>query len=299
MKCGFVLVLIFCCFAVAGADKPAAAVPMRKPTVSSWFGTIPRIDGVLSPGEWTDAEEIRGVWDWTAEFAPVTSNSDLALRGWVKHDNAWLYFAFEITDDVLYGIDTERWLPKENPKAHELTRDGYPWFGDEMELLLNASNKWKGDEDVSGDGSSWQMVCNLTKSRLEGEGKGGLLEGEPRTNEAAWNQYQRWILRGEQRAVAKAKPGGHGYVIEWAVRFNPCVEIEPGKFYSPSLGIKEVGLNIALGDLDLPEDGKGNFGNFHHEQWWAGAPHTRTHKSNFGTLRLMGSTRRSQNGSAK
>jgi SSS family solute:Na+ symporter len=157
-----------------------------------------------------------------------------------------------------------------------------------MELLLNALNTWTGDEDVSGDASSWQMVCNLTKSRLGGIGQGGLLEGEPRTSQTAWNNYQNWILEGAQRAAAKPKPGGHGYIIEWAVRFEHCVEIQPGKFYSPALGQTDVGLNIALGDLDTPEAGRGNFGNFRHEQWWAGAPHTRTHKNNFGTLRLMG-----------
>ena len=31
-----------------------------------------------------------------------------------------------------------------------------------------------------------------------------------------------------------------------------------------------MGLNIALGDLDEKEKGAGNFGNFHHEDWWAG-----------------------------
>ena len=164
-----------------------------------------------------------------------------------------------------------------------------------MEILLNASNTWKGEEDVQGDGGSWQMVCNLTKSRLGLVGKGGLLEGEPRTSEQAWSTYQRWILEGAQRAAAKPKANGGGYVIEWAVRFNPCVEIARGTFYSPTLGTKEVGLNIALGDLDTPEKGNGNFVNVHHEQWWAGARHTRTHKNNFGTLRLMGEKRKASN----
>src|SRR5258708_17297824 len=95
-------------------------------------------------------------------------------------------------------------------------------------------------------------------------------------------------MEGAQKAEAKRKPDGHGYVMEWAVRFDPCLEIATGTFYSPTLGRKEVGLNLALGDLDTQEKGNGNFGNFHHEQWWAGAPHTRTHKNNFGTLRLMG-----------
>ena len=274
------------------AGKKSTPVSMRKPVLDSWFGKTPAIDGVLTPGEWKDASEIQGVKDWTPEFLPVRSGRDLSLRGWVKHDAEYLYFAFLITDDVLYGIDTPSWLPKENAKAHELSREGFPWFGDEMEILLNAPNRWSGDEGVDGDGASWQMVCNLTKSRLGGIGSGGLLEGEPRTIESAWNTYQRWIQDGSQRAAARVRPGGKGYVIEWAIRFNPCVELYPGRFYLPSQGRVDVGLNIAVGDLDSPEKGIGQFGNFHHEQWWAGAPHTRTQKNNFGTLRLMGEQRK-------
>jgi hypothetical protein len=79
-----------------------------------------------------------------------------------------------------------------------------------MELLINASNHWTGDQEAAGSGSSWQMVCNLTKSRKGGIGAGGLLEGEPRSSAAAWRTYQHWILSGAQEAVAKPKPGGHG-----------------------------------------------------------------------------------------
>ena len=123
-----------------------------------------------------------------------------------------------VIDGVLYGVDTPRWLPEENSRAHEFSRDGYPWFGDEMELLINAPNTWRGDEGMAGDGLSWQMVCNLTKSRLGGIGSGGLMEGEPRTSGSAWDTYQRWIDSGAQQAVAKILPGGHGYVIEWKIR---------------------------------------------------------------------------------
>src|SRR5262249_26782194 len=119
------------------------------------------------------------------QFSRTVEPRDLSLRGWVKHDSKRLYFAFDITDDVLYGIDTPRWLPDENPKAHELTRAGFPWFGDEMELLINAANRWSGNEQAAGNGSSWQMVCNLTKSRKGGIGTGGLLEGEPRRDPPA------------------------------------------------------------------------------------------------------------------
>jgi acetyl esterase/lipase len=257
---------------------------LRKRVINAYLGKAPVLDGQIAPGEWNDAAEFSGVTDWVPQFSATTDPQDLALHGYVKHDGTRLYFAFDVTDDVLYGIDTPRWLPDENPKAHELTREGLPWFGDEMELLINATNQWTAQEQAAGNGSSWQMVCNLTKSRKGGVGMGGLLEGEPRRIEAAWNTYQKWILNGAQEAVAKPKPGGKGYIIEWAVNFDPCLEVSPGKFYSTSMGDRAMGLNIALGDLDEKERGAGNFGHFHHEDWFSGAKNTRTQLRQWGTL---------------
>lgn len=292
MKVSLGSVFIAALLGLSGCVHPPTAGQPRRPEIRSWLGTRPAIDGVLSPGEWADATEIRGVRHWIPEFSPVESDRDLSLRGWVKHDAEDLFFAFEIHDNLLYGLETPRWLPAENPRAHELSPEGFPWFGDEMELLINAPNTWAADEGMAGDGASWQMVCNLTKSRLGGIGVGGLLEGEPRTSAAAWATYQRWILTGAQQAVAKVLPDGHGYVIEWRVQFDPCLETAPGHFYHLADGERAVGLNLAVGDLDQPADGGENFGHFRHEQWWAGAPHTRTQKNNCGTLRLMGARRR-------
>jgi hypothetical protein len=277
-------------FTLATLTLAPALAQSGRPILSSYLGTTPMLDGVLAAGEWDDATSFTGVRDWIPEFTPVTHDADLSLHGFVKHDAEWLYFAFVVTDDLLYGIDTDRWLPDENRKAHALTREGFPWFGDEMELLINATGRWNGDEGAEGNGSSWQMVCNLTKSRLGGIGIGGLLEGEPRSDPAAWNTYAAWIRDGAQKAVAKANPEGGGYVIEWAVRFNPCLEISPGKFYTPTDNPADVGLNIAVGDLD--QKMPGNFGGFHHEQWFSGEPHLRTQKRQWGTLRLMGTTRK-------
>ncbi|MDZ4286978.1 MAG: hypothetical protein U0984_03415, partial [Prosthecobacter sp.] len=164
---------------------------------------------------------------------------------------------------------------------------GWPWFGDEMELLINASHHWEGDEDARGDGQSWQMVCNLTKSRLGGIGVGGLLEGEPRVKESAWNHYQRWITSGAMQAAAKPKPTGKGYIIEWSIAFDPCLELSPGQYFKPSAKEVLMGLNIAVGDLDEKATGEGNFGNFHHEDWFAGEKGKRTHVRQWGKLRLM------------
>ena len=247
-------------------------------------GKTPVLDGVISLGEWADATTFSGVEGWRSQFSAVTVAKDLSLKGYVKHDGKRLYFAFDVTDDVLYGIDTPRWLPSNNPKAHELTREGFPWFGDEIEVLINASNHWTGNQDSAGNGSSWQMVCNLTKSRKGGVGAGGLLEGEPRRSENAWRQYQEWILSGAQECAAKPKPAGKGYIIEWAVSFNPCLEVEPGVFYSPSMGDRPMGLNILVGDLDEPEKGTDNPYGFHHENSFAGSRNTRTQLHDFGTL---------------
>lgn len=256
-------------------------------TLSAYFGTTPILDGVISPGEYDDATQFTGVRDWTHQFSPTTDDNDLSLVGYVKHDGKRLYFAFDVTDDVLYGIDIDRWLPDNNPKAHDLTPEGWPWFGDEVELLINASNTWSENDHADGNGSAWQMVCNLTKSRLGGIGVGGLLEGEPRSKPEAWATYQKWILTRAMEATAKPKIRDKGYVIEWATSFDPCLEVSPGKFYSISMGCVKMGLNIALGDLDEKERGAGNFGNFHHEDWFAGEVNTRTLKRQWGTLLMM------------
>lgn len=270
---------VFCAIPLQAGDFPR--------TLEAWRGSTLTIDGALSPGEWDDATPFSSSLGWVPQFSPVTDTKDLLVKGWVKHDGKRLYFAFEVTDDVLYGIDTPRWLPPENPKAHDLTREGYPWFGDEFELLINATNHWKGTEGAAGDGSSWQMVCNVTKSRLGGVGKGGLLEGEPRTTESAWNTYARWIASGAQECAVKTNPSGKGYSMEWAVSFDPCLEITPGRFYTPKMGKRAMGLNIAVGDLDEPEKGDGNFGHFHHEDWFAGRKDTRSQLNEWGTLWII------------
>ena len=268
-------------FLLAAAALVAGDFPRA---LEGFYGPAPEIDGVLSPGEWSGAAHVSGPSGWISQFSPVTDPEDLSFIVWTKHDGETLYFAFLVRDDVLYGIDTPRWLPPNNAKAHDLTPDGWPWFGDEVELLIHAGPKWTGDEQAAGNGFSWQMVANLTKSRLGGVGKGGLLEGEPRSKPEAWQTYRKWIESGAMRASARPLEGGRGYVIEWAVRFQPCLEIEPGRYYDTSMGDRALGLNIAVGDLDEPGRGAGNFGNFHHEEWFAGEKNVRTQLRHWGTL---------------
>lgn len=275
------LLLLLALGTLAGQQQP----PRR--SLYCFPGRTPVLDGKIEPGEWDDATQFFGVKDWVPQFTRTTDPKDLAVHGYVKHDDKRVYFAFDVTDDVLYGIDTARWLPKENPKAHELSPLGFPWFGDEMEILMNPANTFKAEESVAGNGSSWQMVCNLTKSRLGGVGTGGLLEGEPRRDPKAFRTYRQWIDSGAMECAAKPRPGGRGYVIEWAINFDPCLEVSPGVFYKPELGNKAMGLNIALGDLDELEKGEANFGSFHHEDWFSGVKDKRTQLRHFGTLWMM------------
>src|SRR5260370_30690996 len=109
-------------------------------SLSAYRGATPVLDGTISPGEWDAAAEFFGVTNWIPQFSPTTDAADLSLDSYVTHDGKPLYFAFDLHDDVLYGIDTPRWLPDPNPKAHELTREGFPWLGDEMELLSKSPN---------------------------------------------------------------------------------------------------------------------------------------------------------------
>jgi SSS family solute:Na+ symporter len=280
---------VFCSATLLAGEFPRQLEAFR--------GKTPALDGRIAPGEYGDAVPFRGVkGNWISTFSPVTDDRDLSVTGYVKHDGKRLYFAFDVTDDVLYAIAIPRWIPKENPKAHELTREGFPWFGDEMELLINASNRWdSAEQNAAGNGQSWQMVCNLTKSRLGGLGRGGLLEGEPRKVAAAWDTYQRWIQTHAMDCVAKPKPGGKGYVIEWAVSFEPCLEVSPGVFYDTKMGDRAMGLNIALGDIDEQERGEGNFANFHHEDWFAGTPKGRTRLKEWGTLWIRTASRNPKN----
>jgi SSS family solute:Na+ symporter len=276
------VVLLLMPLLMAGQDQT--------PVLVSYYGKTPVLDGVLSPGEWNDAAEFRGVKDWWPAFHPVADEKDLSMKGYVKHDDKFIYFAADVTDDLLYGIDTDRYLPASNPKAHELTREGFPWLGDEMEILLHTTNT-PPPAEVEGNGSSWQMVCNLTKSRLGGVGVGGILEGEPRARREAWETYQKWIEIGAQKCAAKKKPEGKGYILEWAIRFDPCLEVAAGQFYSPDIGKSEMRVKIVLGDMDRKEDGSGNPYNFRHEQWYApaGVPGERRA---WGYLQVMGRERK-------
>ena len=270
--------------------------PARHPILHSYRGTTPTLDGVISPGEWDDATRFTGVRDWVDVMHPVTDDRDLSLVGYVKHDHERLYFAFDVTDDVLYGLTIPRWNPPEFPNAQ-----AWPWFGDGMEILINASNDLTGPagaQHAHGDGRSFQMVCSTHKSHLGGLGVPGLALGEPGDRAEPWATYDRWIRQGHQRAAVTIKPDMTGYVIEWSIRFDPCLELRPGVCYDPSMPDTSVGLNLAVQDLDQMEKGVGAFAHFHHESWWSKRTGRGDSRDNWGTLILMQGQRPDDEGHA-
>ena len=253
-------------------------------------GTTPQLDGIISPQEYADATCLFGVDGWNEQFdlTPVNSPCDLSLKGWIKHNGRNLYFAFDITDDVLYGLDTDRWTPDENPDhVHDFTKKSFGWFGDGIELLINASYTWSQEDGVFnyGDARSWQVVCNHSKSLLGGIGKGGLIQGEPRRSPTAWDYHEKWIRSGSMKAITKIKPDKSGYIVEWMV-FPQCLQVDNEKelYWSPKQGTVKMGLNIGVQDLDHRDAGPDNFGRIHHEPWWAGEKNKRTWPKQWGTM---------------
>eukprot|EP00054_Salpingoeca_dolichothecata_P008211 m.46914 g.46914 ORF g.46914 m.46914 type:complete len:306 (-) comp17574_c0_seq6:31-948(-) len=247
-------------------------------TLKSYFGETPTIDGHLYPDEWRDATNFTGTALFINRLGSQPKTAiDLSCEGFIKHDDTSFYLGVKVTDNLLFSIDTPLWTPPENPDANLVNnRTGWPWFGDEMELLIDTGrNLWHNETaTAAGNSSSWQMVVNLIKSHEHGccgAGKGGVLQGEPRSNLDAWNTYTQWIDSGAHKAatsILERKEGQpRGYILEWAVRFDPCFRLPSGKFYNASMPDTTVGFNIALGDLDSFEDGNGVFGHFHHETW--------------------------------
>ena len=183
----------------------------------------------------------------------MTDAADSSLRGWVKYDAHSLYFGLEVLDDYLHGIDGPRWCPAGNPACEQLTPQGWPWFGDGVEVLINAAGRQHPvplASTVVGNSTQWQMVCSLTKSRLGGVGTGGLCEGEPRQSSDAWHTYRRWIDTGTMRCAAQPRRTPRGFVVEFAVRFA-LLQLSPGRPYHTGMPHTALGLNLALSDVRL------------------------------------------------
>ncbi|MFC2098250.1 hypothetical protein ACFLSP_00760 [Bacteroidota bacterium] len=260
-------------------------------TLRAYKGSTPVLDGIISEDEYSDAFYFTGTSDWLSDGSHTTSSieSDLSVKGWIKHDGEYLYFAFDVMDDVIYGIDIDRWVHSNNPYANELTYDkGWSWFGDGMEIMMNSTYEWDDTTSSVGDATSWQVICSTHKSTLGGLDHAGLLEGEPR-NEYAWTNYKNWIVNGHMKAAVRIKPKseGRGYVIEWQIDPSVCMHNSAGE----SIDLKEetrVGINLEFQDLDEKEKGEGNWSNMNHIDFLAKVPpYRKTVLKSFATLLIV------------
>ena len=111
---------------------PRRSAPQTR-ELKAYPGSTPDIDGVLKPGEWSDAfsfstsQPAMGSSDvgpnlWTAYFQNVTDAADSSLEGWVKRSDRALFFGFNVTDNFLYAVDAPRWCPPANPGCTPLNQ---------------------------------------------------------------------------------------------------------------------------------------------------------------------------------
>lgn len=258
-------------------------------TIIAYKGSTPILDGVIGESEYDDAYSFSGVSDWFSDtHTPAQNPQDLSVIAWVKHDGNALYFAFDVSDDMVYGYDTERWVSDNNPDANVLNyQQGWSWWGDGVEIMLNATYQWNGNETCSGDGFNWQIVCSSHKSTLHGLEGGGLMAGEPR-NADAWGHYETWTRQGDTETAVRIKSPeeGRGYCIEWRINPDPCMQRTISTFVDLSKETR-VGLNIEITDLDEKAEGDGNWSNFRHIDYWAKlSGYSKTALKSWGTLLL-------------
>jgi len=258
---------VFSMVGLLASGLSAGAAPQ---TFTAYKGATPTIDGTLSPGEWSDAAFINGLSGWKEECRVANNAADLSLTCYIKHDDTCLYFAYDVTDNIIYGVDTPRWVGAGSDSAtvHKLDSTGWAWYGDGVELMIDAANA-SSMSGPAGNGSSWKMVCSTHKSRLYGFASGGLLEGAPAS---ALSAYQTWITTQAMKAAVRLKPAseGRGYVIEWKIRGNPCLQIGNGQFWSGSSGARTMGMNLEIEDLDQLADSAGWMGFRHIANWIGG-----------------------------
>ena len=95
-------------------------------------------------------------------------------------------------------------------------------------------------------------------------------------------------IEAQYRAASSEQPGAAADAAILALaRTEAAASAEESASLYAAMGNRAMGLNIALGDLDEKDRGAGNFGNFHHEDWFAGAKDVRTQLRHFGTLWIM------------
>ncbi|WP_455393022.1 PKD domain-containing protein [[Eubacterium] cellulosolvens] len=114
------------------------------------FGTTPIIDGMLSPGEWDDAEAVQ-----------ILIQNGISTIVYYKHDSNNLYFGFDTITDYYAEIyfdtshdgglrpRTDDLLLHASAALYEQQGTGYGWGDSNYEITgWNASTMYKGDGQI-------------------------------------------------------------------------------------------------------------------------------------------------------
>lgn len=255
---------------IAVAEKTNAVLPVN---MVAWQGSSPSFDGRVEAEEYADASHYTWTEDWIESMPQeIESKEDLYFEGWVKHDGEYLYLAFDIVDDLFYGIETDRWLPPQDPHAHVIgeRERGRPWFGDMIEILLYTQlmDLQVPVYDVTGDGRGIQIIYNLTKSLEGGVGVPGMLPHGPGRTVENFENNKRWILEDIIETRTQRLDSENRYTVEVRIRLEGGMEIQDGVFWSVDQPDTVIGFNLSIGDVDGQD--KSPDGRLHHETWWAG-----------------------------
>ncbi len=268
------------------------------PPLASWvaadrvlvvpYQPAPEIDGRTGEDEWAGATTLTGPEGWHPAFAPSEGYSEFSYSVRVLHDGEALYLAFEIRDDYRLGYDGERWKPA--PEADRFEEDGWPWFGDMIEILLYPDLFNLGDPLIqcAGTPSSAQLIYNFSKSQTGGVGVPGWMPHGPGLPADVRRRYVERIAEGKLRGSCRLLEEPRGYAVELRIPFEDWIQGTDGKAWSPKNGSLAIGFNLAIGDVDRPaDDASGGFG-LHHEDWWAGKRLSPGGPKRWGILVLAG-----------
>jgi hypothetical protein len=242
--------------------RPAAPPPppgWTPPEIRVPFGKAPALDGVADKGEWDDALVVRQANDpWPHDTMSQKLDvkydpADLACAVRMKHDGARLYILCEITDDLIYKLDTQEWAPdkyKDRPKPFWKSPAGqedWGYWGDclEVGICANMKGDYKsfpvtGPQDKDKPAECWKVQGNISYGRV--------MAGEV---------LQDWVDKGHMQCAMKRLEKGKGYVLEWSIAFNPCLSVGDGKFYEPGKS-EPMGMQLIVVDVDTPEAGAGH-----------------------------------------
>lgn len=243
------------------------AATKEVPPVEGWIppeihcpaGQAPMLDGRVAAEEWSDALIVRRVNDpWPHDTQVQKLNvtypaADLGCAIHIKHDAKHLYVLAEVTDDLIYKLDSEEWIPGKfadrgrpawkSPPGQE----DWGYWGDcfEIGLCANIAGPYKflpitGASDPAKPGECWKIQGNISYGRI-----------------MAGDAMQPWVASGALRCAMQRREDPKGYVQEWAIALDPCLTVGDGTCVRPGAE-QPIGMQLILVDVDTPESASGH-----------------------------------------